>query len=134
MANDILNKTLTINQIKNDLLKEYERYFQLNPYNMDKIVDILIMEGKKKMGDQVRSETLSFPHFIYSDNYFLSPFDIWVLVQKYKIPTIFICQKFIMETDYKRHAFVAYGEKTDAFVFILIPGLKIRKPREAVLF
>lgn len=125
MAKDILNKTLTINQIKNDLLKEYERYFQSNPpYNMDKIVDILILQGKKKMGDQVRSEKLSFQHFIYADTYFLTPFDIWVLVQKYKIPTIIVCQKFIMETDYKRHAFVAFGEKSDAFIFILIPGLK----------
>ena len=126
MAKDVLNKTLTINQIKNDLLKEYEIYFQLNPsYNMNKIVDILILQGKKKLGDQVRSEKLSFQHFIYADTYFLTPFDIWVLVQKYKIPTIFVCQKFIMETDYKRHAFVAYGDKTDAFVFILIPGLKL---------
>jgi len=118
------NVSLSINQIKHTLLDEYKKLFELNPDNMDKILDILILEGKKKMGEQVKAENNSFENFIYADNYFLTPFDIWILVEKYKIPTIFISQKYILQTNYERHAFVCYGDQDASFIFILIPGLK----------
>ena len=57
----------------------------------NKMIDILIIEGKKNLGDQVKSEILSFSSLIYTDNYFLTTFDLWLLVTKHKIPTIFIC-------------------------------------------
>jgi hypothetical protein len=111
----------TISQIKNQLFDEYKIY--LGEY-IDKIVDILIIEGKKTLGDQVHSGLLSFASFIYTDNYFLTTFDLWFLVQKYKIPTIFICQKFILQTKYEKHEFVGYGNESDSFAFILIPGYR----------
>jgi hypothetical protein len=111
----------TINEIKNQLYEEYKKY--LKEYN-GKIVDILIIEGKKTLGDQVKAETLNFSSFIYTDNYFITTFDIWLLVEKYKIPTIFICQKFILQTNYKKHAFIGYGDKTDKFIFILLPAFR----------
>ena len=80
----------SINEIKNQLYDEYKKYI---PDNTDKILDILITEGKKTLGDQVHSGTLSFASFIYTDNYFLTTFDLWLLVNKYKIPTIFLSQK-----------------------------------------
>jgi hypothetical protein len=112
---------LTINKIKNELFIEYKPY--LEKYT-DKIVDILIIEGKKTLGDQVKAETLSFSSFLYTDNYFLTTFDMWLLVQKYKIPTIFICQKFILQTNYEKHAFVGYGNRNENFAFIIIPGFR----------
>ena len=112
---------LAVNKIKNDLFIEYKTY--LEKY-MDKIVDILIIEGKKTLGDQVKAETLSFSSFLYTDNYFLTTFDLWLLVQKYKIPTIFISQKFILQTNYEKHAFVGYGNRNDDFAFIFIPGFR----------
>jgi hypothetical protein len=51
------------------------------------VIDILILEGKKTLGDQVKAETLTFSSFIYTDSYFITPLDIWLLVQKYKIVT-----------------------------------------------
>jgi hypothetical protein len=56
--------------------------------------------GKKTLGDQVLADALSFSSFIYTDNYFLTTLDIWLLVNKYKIPTIFISQKFLLQTKY----------------------------------
>ena len=111
----------TINDIKNQLYDEYKKY--LEKYK-DKIVDILIIEGKKTLGDQVRADTLSFASFIYTDNYFLTTFDLWLLVNKYKIPTIFICQKFILQTKYEKHLFVGYGDEDDKFAFIVLPGFR----------
>jgi len=118
------NKKYSINEIKNLLFNEYKNII---PNNQEKIIDILILEGKKTLGDQVNSGTLSFASFIYTDSYFLTPFDIWLLVNKFKIPTIFVSHKFIMLSKngkYEKHEFVAYGDENDKFAFIIIPGLR----------
>ena len=112
---------LLINQVKNELYEEYKKY--LEKY-INKITTILILEGKKTLGDQVLNETLNFSSFIYTDNYFLTTFDLWLLVTKYEIPTIFICQKFILQTKYEKHEFVGYGDENDKFAFIVIPGFR----------
>jgi hypothetical protein len=113
---------LSVNTIKNVLFEEYKTY--LDRFS-NQIIDILILEGKKTLGDQVKAETLSFSSFIYTDSYFITPFDIWLLVQKYKIPTILISQTTIkVLTEGKQRSFVAYGKKGDDFAFINIPGLR----------
>jgi hypothetical protein len=117
-----------INEIKNQLYDEYKQYL---PKYKDKIVDILISEGKKTLGDQVHADTLSFASFIYTDNYFLTTLDIWLLVNRFKIPTIFVSQKSILQTRYEKngnylykHKFIAYGDKNDKFAFIVLPGFR----------
>ena len=112
---------LTINQIKNHLYDEYKSY--LGNY-INKILDILIIEGKKTLGDQVYSGTLSFSNLIYTDNYFLTLLDLWLLVVKYQIPTIFISQKTILQTKYEKHEFLGYGTRDDDFAFIVVPGFR----------
>ena len=112
---------LTVNQVKNELYEEYKKY--LEKYK-NKIVDILILEGKKTLGDQVNFDTLSFSSFIYTDNYFLTTLDLWLLVQKYKIPTLFISQKFILQTKFEDNVFLGYGDINDKFAFIVVPGYR----------
>ena len=141
------------NEIKNQLYDEYKKYIHnidVRKTNTDesekeggtkhlnlnktpisifgkyrtRIIDILIREGKKTLGDQVISGTLSFLDFIYTDNYFLTPFDLWLLILKYEIPSIFISQKCLLQTDYKHNEFICYGNKDDKFVFIVVPGLR----------
>ena len=114
----------TINQIKNYLYNEYKKYL---PEYSSKIIDILIIEGKKTIGDQVQTGTISFSDFIFMDSYFLTTFDLWLLVDKFKIPTIFISQKYILQTNYERYCFVGYtteNNNTDKYVFIVLPGLR----------
>ena len=112
---------LTINKIKNEL---YDEYKKLLPQYISKILDILIIEGKKTLGDQVLADTLSFSSFIYTDNYFLTTLDLWILVNKYEIPTIFISQKPILQTKRTKNEFVGYGNRNDKFAFIVIPGFR----------
>ena len=114
-------KKLQINQVKNELFEEYKKYIEKY---IEKITNILILEGKKTLGDQVHAGTLSFSSFIYTDNYFLTPFDLWLLVTKYEIPTIFICQKYLLQTKYEKHQFIGYGNDKDKFAFIVVPGLR----------
>ena len=47
-----------------------------------------------------------------------------MLVSKYKIPTIFISQKWILQTKYEKHEFVGYGDIGDKFTFIVIPAFR----------
>ena len=112
-------KKILINQIKNELYEEYKKY--LEKY-INKITTILILEGKKTLGDQVLAETLSFSSLIYTDNYFLTTLDLWLLVTKYEIPTIFISQKYILQTKYEKQEYLGYGNENDKFAFIIIPS------------
>jgi hypothetical protein len=47
-----------------------------------------------------------------------------LLVTRYKIPTIFICQKWILQTKYEKQEFVGYGDEGNKFAFVLIPGFR----------
>jgi hypothetical protein len=109
-----------MNEIKIDLLHEYNKYYK--EYG-DKIIDILISEGKSNSGHKVKSEAVSFSHIILDENYYLTTFDIWLLILKYKIPTIFISSFGILQTNHR--IFIAYGEKQDdKFAFIRLPATR----------
>ena len=114
---------LSVNKIKNELFNEYKQY--LEEYH-DKIVDILIIEGKSLLGKEyqnmVKSKDIDFSTFISDVKYFLTTLDLWLLVQKYKIPTIFISQSCILQTKYEKTGFLGYGDEQDSFVFIILPG------------
>ena len=113
---------LSVGQIRLELLQEYLKY--LSKYEAP-IVDILISEGKKTLGDQVKAKTMDFTHFIYNEDYYITNFDMWLLLEKYKIPSIFISSKPILQSKNEDKVFVAYGDKTDSFCFIVTPLVKI---------
>ena len=64
---------------------------------------------------------------IYNESYFITSFDLWLLVNKFEIPTIFISQTPILESSYESNGFIAYGEEENKFVFIVVPILKDEK-------
>ncbi len=122
---DIIQKTTgivrTMDEIRLDLDSEYLKYL---PAYKDKIIDILIIEGKKTLGDQVKKDIISFKHFLFTDDYFITPLDMWILIEKYKIPSIFISAKFLLQTKYEKQIFVGYGSERNNHTFIFIPGLR----------
>jgi hypothetical protein len=113
-------RILSVNDIKQILHEEYSKY--LEDYS-SQIIDILILEGKQNLGRQVKSNDLSFIDFITTDNYFLTTFDLWLIVQKFEISTIFISSTKLLETDNKEHFFIGYGKENDDFAFVVIPGI-----------
>jgi hypothetical protein len=115
------NELYTVNYIKSVLYNEYKKL--LDDYKV-KLIDILILEGKKTLGDRVKSDALSFASFIYSENYFLTTLDLWLLVNLYEIPTLFISQKYLLQTRHTQHSFCGYGNKNDSFVFLIVPGFR----------
>jgi hypothetical protein len=117
---------VSLSKIRNELFSEYKQYLDSSH---DKIVDILIIEGKKLLGKEyhqkVKAGKIDFLSFISAENYFLTTMDLWLLVQRFKIPTIFISQNCILQTKYEKHSFLGYGdEQQDKYAFIILPGLR----------
>jgi hypothetical protein len=113
-------REFSVNEIKQILYEEYSKYFEDFE---NQIIDILILEGKQIFGRQVRGDELQFIDFINTDNYFLTTLDIWLLVQKFEIPTIFISTTKLLETYNKANFFIGYGQENDDFAFIVVPGI-----------
>jgi hypothetical protein len=125
MLIDIINKVkginLTLSQLKNKLLEEYVKY--LIRFE-GQIIDILIEEGKKTLGDQVKAGTLSFQNFIFTESYFITNFDIWIMLEKYDIPSMLISSKTLLETNHAKNVFVMNGSDRSEFIFIIAPALR----------
>jgi hypothetical protein len=73
---------------------------------------------------RVKKNTLSFPHFIYSDDYFITNLDIWVMMQRHKIPSVIVSSKPIILTNREKNNLVLYGSPENNFVFIYAPALR----------
>jgi hypothetical protein len=114
-------KKATIQSIQLDLYQEYNKIF--DNYS-NQIIDILSIEGKKNLTDQLRTNNISLKQMIYNDKYFLTTFDLWLLVNRYSIPTIFISQKTLLQTKYTDFAFVGHASDADTYAFIYVPVLK----------
>ena len=112
---------LNKNKIKAVLDEEYSKYF--GAYG-SQIIDILMSEGKKIQGTRVKAKTLSFQDFIYLDDYFITNLDIWIIMQKYSIPSIIIASKPIIITNRLKNFLVLYGNPENDFVFIYSPALR----------
>ena len=112
---------LKLNELKAELLEEYNKY--LGAYG-DQIIDILILEGKKTQGLRVKQKTLSFQHFIYSEDYYITNLDIWMIMSKYKIPSIIISTKPILLTKKEKNVLPLYGDLARKFVFIFSPAMR----------
>ena len=126
IVNKFVNKQITINDIKADLTKEYKKI--LEKMKNYKLIDILVLEGKKILGDQLLSEKITIDDFIYNSNYFLTPTDIWKILDIYDIPVVFISSTNILQSSYENNIFITnnYGDD-ESFVFVIIPAVKHEK-------
>ena len=129
VVKEVKKETYSIEQIKNDLIHEYNLITNnSNDYeSLHKIVDILLEEGKHEV-KQIKENKILLEELIIQDNFYATNFDLWLLLVKYKIPSIFISSKVIAETRYNMNEFVCYTDaKTDKYVFIVTPALGIHK-------
>jgi hypothetical protein len=138
---DIINKMRemkinSINHLKTELYNEYSKYFSLSEkseskYDYEKkILAILMNEGKKEMVSQVKDGTIRFETMIYSDNYFISNFDMQLLFHKYAIPSFFLSSKKLKETNNVSNVFAIYGEKEDNFIFIISANIESQEMQQ----
>lgn len=82
------NITHTVLQIKEKLWEGYSRILELNPEYLVKILGILRRQGKKSLMEPVVKRTMTLDALIFSEDYYVSDMDIWVIAQTLKLPII----------------------------------------------
>ena len=125
LVEQINNKKLTIEDVKEDLLEEYRNITNdfTNKDRIKTVIDILKEEAQID-ANQLQDGTITFEQMITQDGYVAVNFDLWLLLVRYKIPSIFISSKLIPETRYNLNEFVCYMDKEeDAYVFIVTPAM-----------
>ena len=82
---DKLKKLITVENLKVTLWNAYSTYY--DKYS-SKILTILKKQGKVKILENVIKNKVSFEDVLFSDSYFLTDLDIWMLADKLKLPII----------------------------------------------
>jgi hypothetical protein len=128
LVNEIKKKSLTIEEVKDDLIDEYVKLTNNFTDNdrIYKIIDILKEEGQID-ASQLQDGSMNFEQLIIQQGFLATNFDLWILLVKYEIPSIFISSKNIAETRYKLRQFVCYDnssiDKNNKYVFICAPAM-----------
>ena len=126
---------LTMEDIKDALIDEY-RLLTDNYKNKGKIntiINILREEGQFD-ANQLQDESINFEQLILQEGFGAVNFDMWILLVKYEIPSIFISSKEIPETRFNKNEFVCYMDEKheDKFAFIVTPAMyrrsKLKNP------
>jgi hypothetical protein len=122
LTNEIINNKLY--ELYNDLLNE-------DLLILYKILDILDYEGKKfimdiykfkgnpaNMDDEILQDLkIQLLQFLKSPDFFITNFDLFLLMEYYQIPSILLSQKKILFLF--NHVLTMFGTLSDKFVFII---------------
>jgi len=128
LVKKIKNKSLTIEEVKDELIDEYVKLTKnfSDKERIDKIIDILKEEGQID-ASQLQDGSINFEQLIIQQGFLATNFDLWILLNKYEIPSIFISSKMIPETRYKLRQFVCYdkplSESNNKYIFICVPSM-----------
>jgi hypothetical protein len=83
----VYNKKLSIKNIKISLWKEYSTLIQ-DKVTSEKIYSILRKQGKRNMIDRIRKSSASFEAIIFSEEYYITDFDLWIFCKTAQMPVI----------------------------------------------
>jgi hypothetical protein len=121
LVNEYKNIDLSIIQIKKELFKIYKSLTEnfKNQEILNKIIDILNEESQIDT-NKLKNKTLSFKQMIYNIKFIPINFDLWILLEHFKIPSIFISSKVIPESRFTSRSFVCYTEEDiNTYAFII---------------
>jgi len=127
LIKEFKNKKITPEEIKDELIQEYNKLTE-NGGNQDKLlklIDIIKEEGQFD-ANQLQDGTMTYEQMIINDGFSPVNFDLWILLEKYEIPSIFISSKLIPETRFNYQEFVCYtprDREQSTYVFILTPAM-----------
>ena len=132
-ASDIIrltiNASLSVNEIRDKLAELYNQY--ATKYKIQ-IANILIQQGKKTFGSYIKAGTLEIKNMVYTEGYYLTNLDIWLLLDNYKIQSLLISHKHLLETNYNAKEFCLYineeNEEPEPFLMIINSAIKIETP------
>ena len=122
------NKTLTINTIKEDLISEYRRIItendaeakvSINLVRQQKILDFIKCEGQADSNKLLTN----VEEMIMPEKFTPVSFDLWILLNKYEIPSFFISDFDLAETNRKLNEFVCYQSKDNIYALVVVPSM-----------
>jgi hypothetical protein len=79
------NKSITIHNVKTTL---WNGYSQLMAEYRDKMISLLRRQGKRELMDLITTNKSTFEHVIFSDAYYVTDLDWWILSQVANLPVI----------------------------------------------
>jgi hypothetical protein len=123
---DVANAGLTIKNIKTVLSMEYGRLIAANPGFDKKIVSLINAYGMKVFADNISIGRYTLDQLLFSEHYFLTPLDLWILSRHYYIPLVLVSSTTLMENG--RPAMVCFSiQKTSegqSYFFVKVPIFK----------
>jgi hypothetical protein len=103
---------LSYQKLKMELYMEYKKFSNYT----EQLIDIMNLEGKKQFIEKVVRNKIEIEDSIFMDNYYFTTMDLWILFEKYKIPSIFISKKRMIQSKFQDNMFVGY-EKENVSLF-----------------
>ncbi len=129
---------ITVSEIKDVLIEEYHKLIVIrdddnenlhrdNLVRKHNIFAILKAENQYDIGKLI-SDKIKYDQMIIQNDFRLVNFDMWLLLNRYEIPSILmsLSDKKLQETNRKQNEFVCYrtpDEDDDKYVFIIVPSM-----------
>jgi hypothetical protein len=138
LVKKIKQMDITVSQIKDDLIEEYNRLIviqddeneRLHKDNLVRKHNIFALLKAEKQYDTIKliSEEITYDQMIIQYGFRLVNFDMWILLNRYEIPSILLslAEKKLQETNRKQNEFVCYrtpDKDDDKYVFIVVPSM-----------
>jgi hypothetical protein len=112
------NVAVDENTLREDLVELYTMYSEKYKSSL---ANIWIDQGKKLYGNKVHRGVYDFKHAIMDINYNLTNIDLWMLLVKYEVPSMFISSppSLVFESNYNKNVFTTYKDDgASEYVFI----------------
>jgi len=98
-ANALDTTNLTKENLKELLIDEYEKFIENKNKYKTELLDVLKLEGKKLMVNQILTKQITFEEMIQSADYYATILDMWLLAERFNVPIVFISSTKLVEND-----------------------------------
>ena len=117
---------LSVQDIKDDLIKEYNAQFMRSPTD-NQIISILKEQGKHQLLKAIKTKPLD--DIIRSDAYYLTNLDLMLLAKAYNLPLVFFtsASSGLMELKHEqfKQMWIVKNQMTEkTFIFIRLAGIR----------
>ena len=124
LVEEFKHKKIFLEEVKQDLLEEYGKITD-NFKNEDSIKTVIniLREEEQSDANMLLDNSMTFEQMIMQDGFVAINFDLWLLLVRYEIPSIFVSSKLIPETRFNSKEFVCYTDKRSDYVFIVTQAM-----------